>query len=519
MYVTRHDVSTDTTSPDALPSSTETQTPASPTTFPGMMRPMAWAVLLIVAWGAVAFGGVYEWAYWPLLATTTLVTAWAFARPRSRARMGGHRAVAGAAILVVAVIGAQLIPLDRTTLQSVSPWTDAFLLKYDVLYALRTQALAAQKSADELIAQRAPNIERVVHTPIRHPISIHPQKTWLGLAFFVVLAVLGVVLALIAIVQKALWNGKVYGLWEPVNAGVVAFGPFINRNHFAGWMLLALPVVVGYFAAQVAKGMEGVRPHWRDRLVWWSTGQANRTVLLAGAILVMAIALAMTVSRSGISCFLLAIALSGFHVFRHQAGTGRKRWLAAYLALVIVLALGWAGFDAIAGRFAQVDWQLGGRAAAWDDAWRIHQKFPWFGTGFNTYGTATVLYQQNDLAAHYVEAHNDYLQILVEGGWILATAFALLIVALVREIVTRFREAHDDRTGFWIRLGAVTGLVAMACQEIVEFSLQIPANALLCGVLCAIAIRRSSLRKTPHPVSGRDLGAIAHVGHIGGPVK
>ena len=63
---------------------------------------------------------------------------------------------------------------------------------------------------------------------------------------------------------------------------------------------------------------------------------------------------------------------------------------------------------------------MGGRAAAWDDAWRIHEMFPNFGTGFNTYGSATVLYQRNDLAAHYVEAHNDYLQILVEGGVIVA---------------------------------------------------------------------------------------------------
>jgi O-antigen ligase len=163
---------------------------------------------------------------------------------------------------------------------------------------------------------------------------------------------------------------------------------------------------------------------------------------------------------------------------------------------VVILALGWAGLDAIAERFAQVDWQLGGRAAAWDDAWRIHQMFPWFGTGFNTYGTATVLYQRNDLAAHYVEAHNDYLQILVEGGWVLAAASAALAAALIREIVKRFNEAHDDRTGYWIRLGAVTGMIAIAFQEIVEFSLQIPGNALLFGVLCAIAIRRSSPRKS-----------------------
>ena len=76
---------------------------------------------------------------------------------------------------------------------------------------------------------------------------------------------------------------------------------------------------------------------------------------------------------------------------------------------------------------AEVDWKLGGRAGAWGDAWRIHQAFPWFGTGLNTYGSATLLLQEFEKAtAHYVEAHNDYLQLLVEGGW-LVTVPALLL--------------------------------------------------------------------------------------------
>jgi hypothetical protein len=70
---------------------------------------------------------------------------------------------------------------------------------------------------------------------------------------------------MIGIIQKALWSGKVYGFWEPINKGVTAFGPFINRNHFAGWMLMALPLAVGYFAALVARGMVGVKPGWRNR--------------------------------------------------------------------------------------------------------------------------------------------------------------------------------------------------------------------------------------------------------------
>jgi hypothetical protein len=40
----------------------------------------------------------------------------------------------------------------------------------------------------------------------------------------------------------------------------------------------------------------------------------------------------------------------------------------------------------------------------------------------------------------------------------------------------------------------VTGLVAIALQEVVEFSLQMPGNAALFTLLAAIAIRRASVK-------------------------
>ena len=475
---------------------------------------LAVPVLLMVAWGALAFGAVYDWAYWPLLAAGAIVGVWGLLRrvPRVRKRSGVELLLG--ILLLAAAIGVQLIPVERATVARVSPATDEFLRQYDVAYAfgvvMETRAAAQQHAT----------------APITHPVSINPDKTLLGLAFVAGfgllllglqrglngldlrafapgLTVLGVLLALAAIVQKALWNGKVYGFWVPENARFSAFGPFINRNHFAGWMLLALPVVIGYFASQVAKGMVGISPDWRSRIGWFSTPAASRAVLTGFSILVMALALTLSLSRSGISCFLLAIVLSAFNVLRRQKVTTKGRLLAAYFVVVFVAAISWTGIDAIGQRFGQVDWEFGGRAGAWNDAWRIHQMFPMLGTGFNTYGTATTLLQQFEVAnLHFVEAHNDYLQVLTEGGYLVAAPAVLLILVFVWQVLARFHEGRDDRTSYWIRLGAVTGIVAMAFQEIVEFSLQIPGNAALFVVLCAIAVRRTSPKKPP-PVGGK----------------
>ena len=489
---------------------------------------MAWIILLIIAWGALAFGSVYDWAYWPLLCACLVAGAWGYGRsrvPRERKRVNVPVLVG---LLLVALAAAlQLVPLDHRTLRDWSPATHVFLKQYDLGYAVAaandsTDNMASgQPAASAGLRQQEPDDPNLPR--LEHPLSINPGKTRLGLTFlgafgFMLLGLargisgrdlrlfapgivgLGVLMAMIAIIQKALWNGKVYGFWEPINTGAGAFGPFINRNHFAGWMLLALPVAVGFFASLVAKGMVGVKPGWRTRSIWFSTPDASRAVLTGFGILVMGLALTMTLSRSGIACFLVAMLLSGFNVLRRQTSTRKGRLLSTYLVVVFVAAIAWAGIDAIGARFAEVDWELSGRAGAWEDAWRIHQSFPWFGTGLNTYGSATLLLQQFQKAtAHYVEAHNDYLQLLVEGGWLIVVPAAMLIGMFAWQVRRRFREGRDDRAGYWLRLGAVTGIVAIAFQEIVEFSLQMPGNAAFFTVLCAIAIRRATVKTGGRP--------------------
>ena len=108
-----------------------------------------------------------------------------------------------------------------------------------------------------------------------------------------------------------------------------------------------------------------------------------------------------------------------------------------------------------------------------------------------------LFYQRHDLGEHYTAAHNDYLHLAAEGGLLVGLPVTWAIVALVRAIRSRFREKADDTETYWIRVGAVTGLIAIALQEVADFSLQIPANAFLFVLLCAIAIHRAPARAFP----------------------
>jgi O-antigen ligase len=308
------------------------------------------------------------------------------------------------------------------------------------------------------------------------------------------IAALGVLIAVIGIVT--LWStsvtGKVYGFWQPQSAAM-PFGPFVNRNHYAGWMLMSIPLGVGYFIALLVPHVGMGARSWRDRLMWLSTPSANGVFLVGAALTVMTLSVMMSLSRSGIAC--LALGLLGLASFASRKLLARSRRALAVLSLSLVATgcVGWVGADKIGGRFAEFGAEgLGGRANAWRDASAIARDFPIAGTGLDTFGAAMLVYQTTHLEELYAEAHNDYLQVAAEGGLLVGLPAIALMLLTAREVRRRFREQRDSVTLYWIRAGAVTGLLTIALQEISEFSLQMPGNAALFCILAAIALHRPS---------------------------
>ena len=359
-------------------------------------------------------------------------------RPRSSRAAPAPAARSSSRWRVTAAAGLlQVVPLSRDMLARVSP------------------------SAPGVIAQLEPAF--VMGVRQAHPVSIHPAFTWTGLAFLAsfsllligssrlfsvvgtsaivkALTVLGVVLALAGIIQKAVYNGRIYGFWT-TQMGGDPFGPFVNKNHFAGWMLMALPLTLGLGCAGISRGMRGVRPVWRERFLWLSSPEANELILLLAAAAVMALALVMTMSRSGIGAMALALVLTGWFVVRGHGTASRRAVAGVYLAVLAIVVMGWVGVDSISARFAHADWsEVNGRKGTWSDAWNIATLFPLTGTGLNTYGVATLFYQRFDPNAHYAQAHNDYLQLAAEGGLLLSVPAAAGLFLLVRDIRRRLRE-------------------------------------------------------------------------------
>jgi O-antigen ligase len=456
-----------------------------------------------LAWGALSFGAVYPWAYWPLAAACLVSGVAALVATR-----GVPIAVKGTAltlalgVLAVAIL-LQLIPLPVTALEAISPRTVELL--------------------GELNPAFAAGLMR------SHPVSVWPHDTWVALTLYGAMAVLllgtvrllsvtgpqqfvksltvlGGVLALIGIVQKPLYNGAIYGLWR-LEVGRMPFGPFVNRNHFAGWMIMALPLTMALLLAGIARGMQGIKPEWRSRLIWLSSPEASQLILIAAAAVAMALSLMLTMSRSGIAAFGLSLLVTGGFVARAVHSRARQAIAVACLAALTVVVVVWTGPELIASRFSAADWgEFNNRRGAWSDAWGVAREFPWAGTGLNTYWAAALFYQRHELDYFFAQAHSDYFQLAAEGGMLLTLPALVCLVVFVRDVRRGLRDGRGS-TSWWLRAGAVASLVAIACQEAVEFSLQMPGNAALFAVVCAIALHRPQAADSPAEAQSSRKGA------------
>jgi O-antigen ligase len=172
---------------------------------------------------------------------------------------------------------------------------------------------------------------------------------------------------------------------------------------------------------------------------------------------------------------------------RRQLSLARRVGVGATVVFVSIAVALWRGSDADAS-FLSDPHDLFSRLDAWRDGWHLVRDFVCCGVGLNAYPTAMRFYQTRNLDVYVAQAHNDYLQLLAEGGLLVFIPALVAMALLVRAVRRNLAAARPESRGYWIRAGAAVGMIAIASQELVEFSLQIPANAFLFCTLAALAL-------------------------------
>ena len=261
-----------------------------------------------------------------------------------------------------------------------------------------------------------------------------------------------------------------------------ARGTYINRNHFAGFMEMIWPLGLGY---TLALG------NWKEKLslkTLLSTDRPNFQVFLSIGLAVMVLALLLSKSRAGITGWALGFLTFVLLVHTGYRGIPRSFWVITAVIIGMVAFFSFRiGVDPILERFLRISKEAS-RLDYWRDSLMMVMDHP-FGIGLATFRQVFPIYNVSTIAdATPYYAHNDYLQLLVETGWI---GFAALVVGFFVFVVRSFRKVKQmrlqaDPLRFFLVIGALSGLVSIAFHSFFDFNLQMPANCVYFVMLMGI---------------------------------
>jgi hypothetical protein len=342
-----------------------------------------------------------------------------------------------------------------------------------------------------------------------------PALTWLRnfLIFF------GFAVSVFGLIQRFTWNGKYYWFIEPSSPPPTPFGPFVNHNHFAGYVEMIAPIPVALILRRVVRG--------------------GLAFLYGFAAAMMGLAVVMSLSRGGTISFIagmMFVIAFGFKPVRAGA-TARKRKveggdrrtnaqetaeqpdfvpsllvyhspfsfnhvasrIGAMIVMLFTIGAGvwWVGADPVIRRIEKTDLAQNSaesnrraetfyqsRGWIWrDTAAMIRDKWA-LGVGLGAFGTAYPIYNSQDGTILVEQAHNDYLQVVADAGIIGAVIALCFIFLVARDIVRASR--HVSRAMSGTALGAAGGMFALFIHSLFDFNFQIPSNALLFLVLTSV---------------------------------
>lgn len=279
-----------------------------------------------------------------------------------------------------------------------------------------------------------------------------------NLAWFVIAFCFGV--SLFAIVQHFTSEGEIYWLSQ-FKVGGEPFGPYVNRNHFAGFVELTLPAGLALMAFR---------------------GVLREVVPLMTVLTIIPLsAIVLAGSRGGIIGVVMEMGVLALLVRSRRAVRVGRMGAAATVAVAALALIAWVGADRAVEKFSSLSPQevsADRRISMFRGAAHIFFEHPILGSGL---GTLVAVYPRYEMAydGKVVDhAHNDYIEALADTGILGGMCGLAFLWLLYRESRKAF-VAEQGRFSRGLHAGAIVAVSGLLLHSFVDFNLHIPANAML----------------------------------------
>jgi len=242
-----------------------------------------------------------------------------------------------------------------------------------------------------------------------------------------IIIIVGFVIAFFGIVHKLSGSGKIFWIIEKDGEH---FGPYVNYDHYAGFMGMCSSLAVASFMSKVRYSSFFPLKGFVNKLAWFSSREASYALRQLFYLVVMAGSLFYSSSRGGILSFIIAILIFYFSIIIKTKRSRRGRLVFFFILMVSLssLIIFWIGPDDTFDRFGELNKVVRAiihepsvlsemRPEIWSDSVKIIPDFYLSGTGIGTFSSIFPKYRTHEWKDRFLRyAHCDYLQLISETG-------------------------------------------------------------------------------------------------------
>ncbi len=423
------------------------------------------------------------WANMILELTGLAIIAWAAMSSEEEPLVQPARQLLGIAILVLAVVAIQLIPLPSSLWPNLGG-------RERIADGYRILGLAVPAFPASLVPYKTLNSVLGLIPPLAVFCAIVRLKAYRGsfmAAALVAGAIAGILLGALQVASSVPTESSWY-LYPQTNPGY-AVGFFANANHMATLLVISLP-----FLAAIAAAAKGASVQRYSAFI----------VLTAAAALVIVLGVALNGSLAAYG--LLLPVLAGSALILLPQGSAMRSALIIIAALLLAAAIAFLASSSIGSS------SLGSEAATSVQSrqeilamtMRGVKDYFTLGSGLGSFREVYALYEDSTQVGntYVVHAHNDYVEVALEMG---VAGIALLILFLIWWAAALRRVWGTAESGAFARAASVASAAILA-HSLVDFPLRTAAISAAFGMCLALLADR----RPPQIADASDLRPTRH---------
>jgi O-antigen ligase len=390
------------------------------------------------------------------------------------------------ACLFLAMVFLQTAPLPGALVSLVSQW----------VFSLHQAAAAHVGGPSHLVP-----LSLAPHATLREALKLAAVATFFLLCYNTyqtrsqviravwTMAVMGALISLFGIVQRVTWTGRLYWIGPEAGGSTFSLGPFVNRAHFAGLVIIVLPMAVALLLVGRRDHVFRTAPRrWMDRLRRSAARTPGPTRLVPFLIMLMGGTVLVSGSRGG----LVALTVSLLIMAALAGGAWPARRVALMLGL-IALTGAWIGGDVLYGTVNRLLEEMGrpegpaGRLRLWADALRLFRDAPIVGTGYASFDVAFPEWRTVPAALTFTHAESDWIELLTDTG-LMGIGLALAVTGCMGFALLRRARVTPNSSARMLAVGAAGALISVVVHGLGNFTLPVMSNLLYLAVALGVGL-------------------------------